>query len=197
MILNSLKWKFPQIDIALSNGFRFCPPKATPDQTGNIPITNGFIFDMLPVDSTIRIALVTGKQLKNWLEKELNNVFSKDASKRFGGWVVKFKGMEVQFYAFEDMDKRVQSITINNIPMDPEKTYSILACERDGDPDDMLCRIKGVRDAKNTTSTLHSVLREYIQQNSPLTPTPQKNATILDAPQTLLTQVTGVDYSFR
>jgi hypothetical protein len=81
--------------------------------------------------------------------------------------------------------------------MDPEKTYSILACERDGDPDDMLCRIKGVRDAKNTTSTLHSVLREYIQQNSPLTPTPQKNATILDAPQTLLTQVTGVDYSFR
>jgi len=197
MILNALNWKFPQIDIALSNGFRFCPPKTTPDQTGNIPITNGFIFDMLPVDSTIRIALVTGKQLKNWLEKELNNVFSKDASKRFGGWVVKFKGMEVQFNAFADMDKRVQTITIKNIPMDPEKTYSILACERDGDPDDMLCRIKGVRDAKNTTSTLHSVMREYIKQNSPLTPTPQKNATILDAPQTLLTQVTGVDYSFR
>jgi sulfur-oxidizing protein SoxB len=197
MILDALKWKFPEIDIALSNGFRFCPPKTTPDQTGNIPITNGFIFDMLPVDSTVRTARVTGKQLKNWLEKELNNVFAKDASKRFGGWVVKFKGMEVQFNAFAEMDKRVQSISIKNTPINPEKTYSILACERDGDPDDMLCRMKGVLDAKNTTSTLHTVMREYIQQNSPVTPTPQKNAVILDAPETLLTQVTGVDYTFR
>ncbi len=197
MILDALKWKFPEIDIALSNGFRFCPPKTTPDQTGNIPITNGYIFDMLPVDSTVRTAFVTGKQLKNWLEKELNNVFSKDASKRFGGWVVKFKGMEVQFNAFAEMEKRIQSITIKNTPIDPEKIYSILACERDGDPDDMLCRMKGVRNATNTSSTLHSVMREYIKQNSPVTPTPQKNAVILDAPETLLTQVTGVDYAFR
>jgi S-sulfosulfanyl-L-cysteine sulfohydrolase len=197
MILDALKWKFPEIDIALSNGFRFCPPKTTPDHTGNIAITNGFVFDMLPVDSTVRTAKVTGTQLKNWLEKELNNVFAKDASKRFGGWVVKFKGMEVQFNAFAEMGKRIQSITIKNMPIEPEKFYSILACERDGDPADMLCRMKGVLDAKNTTSTLHTVMREYLTQNSPLTPTPQKNAIILDAPETLLSQVTGVDYTFR
>ncbi|RTY94511.1 bifunctional metallophosphatase/5'-nucleotidase [Flavobacterium sp. GSP27] len=197
MILNALHWKFPDIDINLSNGFRFCPPKTTPDQTGNIPITNGFIFDMLPVDSTVRTAKVTGKQLKNWLEKELNNVFAYDASKRFGGWVVKFKGMEVRFNAFAEMDKRVQSITMKNTPLDPDKLYSIMACERDGDPVDMLCRMKGVMDAKNTNETLHSVMRDYLKQNSPVTPTPQKNAIILDAPETLLTQVTGVDYTFR
>jgi 2',3'-cyclic-nucleotide 2'-phosphodiesterase (5'-nucleotidase family) len=76
MILNGLKWKFPKIDIVLSNGFRFCPPRTTTDKTGNIPITNGFIFDMLPVDSTVRTAKASGKQLKEWLEKELNNVFA-------------------------------------------------------------------------------------------------------------------------
>ena len=74
---------------------------------------------------------------------------AQDASKRFGGWVVKFKGMEVRFNAFAEMDKRVQSITIKNIPIDPEKIYTIMACERDGDPVDMLCRMKGVMDAKN------------------------------------------------
>ena len=95
------------------------------------------------------------------------------------------------------MDKRVQSITIKNIPIDPEKIYTIMACERDGDPVDMLCRMKGVMDAKNTTSTLHTVMREYLKQNSPVTPTPEKNAIILDAPETLLSQVTGVDYTFR
>lgn len=197
MILNALNWKFPDIDINLSNGFRFCPPKTTPDQTGNIPITSGFIYDMLPVDSTVRTAKVTGKQLKNWLEKELNNVFAQDASKRFGGWVVKFKGMEVTFNAFNEMGNRVQSIKVKNEPIDPDKLYSILACERDGDPVDMLCRMKGVIDAKNTTATLHKVMIEYLKQNSPVTPTPQKNAIILDAPETLLTQVTGVDYVFR
>jgi 2',3'-cyclic-nucleotide 2'-phosphodiesterase (5'-nucleotidase family) len=197
MILNALNWKFPEIDINLSNGFRFCPPKTTPDHTGNIPITSGFIYDMLPVDSTVRTAKVTGKQLKNWLEKELNNVFAKDASKRFGGWVVKFKGMEVTFNAFNEMGNRVQSIKVKNEPIDPNKLYSILACERDGDPVDMLCRMKGVIDAKNTTATLHKVMIEYLKQNSPVTPTPQKNAIILDAPETLLTQVTGVEYTFR
>ena len=197
MILNALNWKFPDIDINLSNGFRFCPPKTTPDHTGNIPITSGFIYDMLPVDSTVRTAKVTGNQLKNWLEKELNNVFAQDASKRFGGWVVKFKGMEVTFNAFNEMGNRVQSIKVKNEPIDPDKLYSILACERDGDPVDMLCRMKGVIDAKNTTATLHKVMLEYLKQNSPVTPTPQKNAIILDAPETLLTQVTGVDYVFR
>lgn len=197
MILNALKWKFPAIDIVLSNGFRFCPPRTTPDKTGNIPITNGFIFDMLPVDSTVRTAKVTGMQLKEWLEKELNNVFAKDASKRFGGWVVKFKGMKVTFNAFAEMNNRTQSITINNQPLEMDKLYSILACERDGDPADMLCRIKGVMEAKNTDATLHTLMMEYLKANNPVTPTPEKNAIILDAPETLLSQVSGVDYEFR
>jgi S-sulfosulfanyl-L-cysteine sulfohydrolase len=197
MILNGLHWKFPEIDIVLSNGFRFCPPSTTPDHTGNIPITNGYIFDMLPVDSTVRTAKATGKQLREWLEKELNNVFAKDASKRFGGWVVKFQGMEVSFNAFAEMGKRVQSITVKGKNLEETAVYSILACERDGDPADMLCRMKGVLDAQNTTATLHSLMIEYLKANSPVTPTPAKNAKILDAPETLLSQVSGVDYTFR
>jgi 2',3'-cyclic-nucleotide 2'-phosphodiesterase (5'-nucleotidase family) len=55
LVLDALNWKLPEIDIVLSNGFRFCPPAVTPDHTGNIPITHGFIYDMLPVDSTLRI----------------------------------------------------------------------------------------------------------------------------------------------
>jgi sulfur-oxidizing protein SoxB len=197
MILNALKWKFADIDIALSNGFRFCPPRTTRDHTGNIPITNGYIFDMLPVDSTVRVAKATGKQLITWLEKELTNVFSKDAAMRFGGWMVKFKGINVRFNAFGDNGKRVKQVTVNGQPLEPEKSYSILACERDGDPEDMLCRLKGVSDAKNTSSTLHAVMIEYLKLHSPVTPSPQKNAVILDGPETLLTQVTGVDYQFR
>lgn len=197
MVINALHWKFPQIDIVLSNGFRFCPPNSTPDETGHIPITQGYLFDMLPVNSTVRTATVTGAQIMEWLEKELNNVFAKDAAKRFGGWVVKFDGMKVKFNAFAEMGKRVQEVIIGNDTIQLEKNYSILACERDGDPADMLCRIKGVKNAKNFQATLHSVMKEYLKMNNPVTPTPESNAIILDAPKTLLTQVSGVAYSFR
>lgn len=197
MILDALSWKLPEIDIILSNGFRFCPPNTSPDHTGNIPISNGYIYDMLPVDSTVRTATVTGKQIMNWLEKELNNVFAKNAAERFGGWVIKFKGMKVSFNAFAENGKRVQEVMIKGQKLDPDKTYSIAACERDGDPADMLCRIRQVTNAKNTIYTLHSVMREYLQKNSPVTPVPPQNAVVLDAPQTLLTQVTGVDYQFH
>jgi 2',3'-cyclic-nucleotide 2'-phosphodiesterase (5'-nucleotidase family) len=197
MILNALHWQMKDIDIVLSNGFRFCPPRTTPDETGNIPITSGFVFDMLPVDSIIRTGTVTGKQLKDWLEKELNNVFAKEASERFGGWVIKFKGMKVEFNAFVEKGKRAQKIMVGNSPLDLEKRYSICACERDGDPADMLCRIKNVLDAKNTSHTLHSAMKAYLEVNSPVTPTPEVNAKILDGSQNILTQVRGVDYQFR
>ena len=151
---------------------------------------------MLPVDSIVRTAKVSGAQLLAWLEKELNNVFAKDASKRFGGWVVKFKGIEVSFNAFGEMGKRVQSVVFKGKPLQADGFYSILACEREGDPEDMLCRMTEVKDARNTTATLHTVMKEYLKLHSPVTPTPSKNAKILDAPETLLTQVTGVDYQF-
>ena len=195
LILDALDWRV-DTDIVLSNGFRFCPPRNVgPD--GLAPITEGFIFDMLPVDSRIRTGTVTGQQILDWLEKELNNVFAKDASKRFGGWVVKFKGMLVEFNAFGEPGKRAQKVTVGNQPLDPARSYTIAACERDGDPPNMLCRIQNVQDAANTEYTLHQTMRDYLAANSPVTPTPRGYAKALDAPQTLLTQVTGVEYAFR
>ncbi len=197
LILDALKWKIKDVDIVLSNGFRFCPPRTTPDQTGNIPITEGYIYDMLPVNSLVRTGTVTGKQIQDWLEKELNNVFAKEAAERFGGWVIKFKGMKISFNAFAQKGKRVQEVSIGGQPLDINKNYNICACEREGDPADMLCRMKNVVNTKNTEHTLHSVMMDYLAANSPVTPTLPLAAKILDGPQSLLTQVYGVDYQFR
>lgn len=196
LILDALAWKVGT-EIVLSNGFRFCPPRSTPNADGLIPITEGFIFDMLPVDATVRTARVTGAELLKWLEKELNNVFAKDASKRFGGWVVKFRGMEVAFNAFGEQGKRVQKVTVGGQALDPARNYTVSACERDGDPETMLCRIPNVTEGKNLPYSLHPVLKEYLAKNSPVSPIPHGSAKILDAPATLLTQVSGVAYQFR
>ncbi len=196
LILDALAWKVG-VDIVLSNGFRFCPPRSTPNAEGLIPITEGFLFDMLPVDSNVRTAKVKGDVLLAWLEKELNNVFAKEASKRFGGWMVKFRGMEVEFNAFGEVGKRVQKIHVGGQPLDLARTYSIAACEREGDPETMLCRIPNVTEGKNKPYTLHQMMKEYLAKHSPVSPVPTGAAKILDAPATLLTQVSGVSYNFR
>ena len=194
LITDALVWKVKP-DVALSNGFRFCPPRTTgPD--GRVAITEGYLYDMLPVDATVRTGKATGKQLVDWLERELQNVFAQDASKRFGGWVVRFKGMEVDFKAFAPANERVQTVRIGGQPLDPARTYTICACEREGDPVDMLCRLKGVSEGKSTTASLHSVMKEYLTAFSPVSPKAARAARILDGPQTLLSQVTGVDYKF-
>ncbi len=194
LITDALMWKIKP-DVALSNGFRFCPPK-TAGPNGQVAITEAYLYDMLPVDATVRTGKATGQQLMDWLERELQNVFAAEASKRLGGWVVRFKGMEVDFNAFAPINQRVKKVRIGGQALDPTRTYSICACEREGDPADMLCRLKGVADGKNTTATLHTVMKEYLLAASPVTPVVTHAARILDGSQDLLSQVTDVNYHF-
>ncbi|MBK9928866.1 MAG: hypothetical protein IPP04_03205 [Saprospiraceae bacterium] len=39
------------------------------DHTGMVPITEGYIVDMLPIDAVARTGIVTGKQIKTGLKK--------------------------------------------------------------------------------------------------------------------------------
>lgn len=194
LIVDALKWKI-NVDVVLSNGFRFCPPRV-PDQSGYVQITEGYLYDMLPVESSVRTGKVKGKQLLAWMEKELENVFASEASRRFGGWMVRFKGMQVEFKAFENFGSRMKKVMVGGQPLDLEKEYTICACERQGDPEDVLCRMAGVKEPKNTEFTLHGVLKDYLKVFSPVSPEVRQDAKILDAPQTLLSQVSGVDYQF-
>jgi hypothetical protein len=66
-----------------------------------------------------------------------------------------------------------------NALIDPEKMYSIMACERDGDPVDMLCRMKELWIPKHNFNIAFS-FKEYLKENLLLLQHP-KNAIILDA----------------
>lgn len=196
LITDAVHWKFKP-DIALSNGFRFCQPLALDPKTGKREITREFLWNMLPVDSEAKTGKVTGRQLLDWLEKELQNAFAKDPSKRFGGWFVRFSGMEVNFTVGNEFGKRVNWVKVNGSPLDLERLYSVVACEREGDPDDTLCRIEKVKDTKMLGANLHQVIEEYLSVHSPVAPKLENRATATDQPPTLLTQLQGTTYEFR
>ena len=195
LITDAIRWKC-RPDIALSNGFRFCQPLAV-SNNGIAEITKGFLWNMLPLDSEAKMGWVTGRQIMDWLEKELQNAFAKDPSKRFGGWFVRFSGMEVNFTIGAEFGKRLNWVKVNKVPLDPEKEYSIVACERDGDPDDTLCRIEKVSRPARMGLMLHEIVEEYLKNFSPVSPRLENRATATDAPATLLTQLQGTTYEFR
>ncbi len=195
-ITDAIMWKFKP-DIALSNGFRFCPPLVPDKATGTADITVDYLWNMLPVDSDAKKGTITGKQLIEWMEKELHNAFAKDPSKRFGGWVVRFKGMEVNFTINKEQGKRVNWIKVGGQPLNLEKEYTFVACEREGDPDTTICRVEGVKGPTKLGLTLHSIIEEYLKEHSPIAPKLEGRCTATDAPHTLLTQLMGVGYEFR
>ena len=196
LITDAIHWKFKP-DIALSNGFRFCPPLVTNPRTGVAEITNEFLWNMLPVDSDAKTGTITGQQLWNWLEKELHNVFAKNPAQRFGGWVVRFSGMEINFTAYNEMGKRLNWVKIAGVEVDFKKEYTIVACEREGDPDDTLCRVEHVKNPKKLGITLHQIMRDYLALHSPVSPKIENRVSATDVPKDLLSQLEGYDYSFR
>lgn len=196
LITDAIHWKFKP-DIALSNGFRFCPPLVTNPRTGVAEITNEFLWNMLPVDSDAKTGTITGQQLWNWLEKELHNVFAKNPAQRFGGWVVRFSGVEINFTAYNEMGKRLNWVKIAGVEVDLKKEYTIVACEREGDPDDTLCRVEHVKNPKKLGITLHQIMRDYLALHSPVSPKIENRVSATDVPKDLLSQLEGYDYSFR
>lgn len=193
------------VDVALSNGFRFCPPLVPPDG-GSKEITREYLWSMLPVNAGARAASVPAKLLKVWMEKELNNVFAKEPLERFGGWVVRMSGMEINFTDSRGKGDRLNTIKIGGEPVwdreqgglvvDGERLFTFVACERGGDPLDVLCRIKGVSNRRDLSFTLHDAVARYLAENSPVAPRQEGRVTATDLSSTMLGQLPGTNYQF-
>src|SRR5258706_4186699 len=121
LITDAIMWRLKP-DIALSNGFRFCPPIVADGKTPT-PITNDHLWSMIPDDSEAKYGEATGRQVWDWLERELDNVFAKDPANRFGGWGVRFKGMNVNFTMRNDFWKSVNSIKVADPPIHLRKDH--------------------------------------------------------------------------
>jgi 2',3'-cyclic-nucleotide 2'-phosphodiesterase (5'-nucleotidase family) len=195
LITDALRWKFKP-DFAVSNGFRFCPP-LVPGPGGVADITVEYLWSMMPVDSQLKSGIVTGRQIVEWLERELENTLAKDPTQRFGGWFVRFSGLQVTFTIANATGSRVQQVNVQGEPLVLDKTYSVLGCEREGDTENVVCRIPNVAGARRRDATVHQVLREYLAAHSPVAPVVEGRATATDAPADLLTQVEGTPYRFR
>lgn len=194
-ITDALLWK-SGADIAISNGFRFGVP-IVPINGKPAPITREDLWRMIPVDEKMKIGKVTGQQIWNWLEKELNNVFAKNAKERFGGWFVRFSGMKIVFDSSKDMGERLISVEIKGKQIDLGKTYSMASCNRTGEPIHMLCRMPNAKDVEIKDFTLHQAIVEYLDMKKIIAPALEGRAVAVDLKSDYFSEVPEVGYKFQ
>jgi len=169
-------------DIGLSNGFRYAPP-IPPG-----PITEGDLWNILPLDARMKRGWVTGKELRAYLERELELVFSPDPWKLSGGWGPRASGLNVLFAAKAPAGSRVRRVTIDGAPLREDARYALAGCERAGEPLDVICRLKGVHDPEVLPMSIHQALRQYLARHPVIAPKREGRARATDLPNVVFSQ---------
>ena len=161
-------------DVAISNGFRF----GVPVLAGSV--TEADLWSMLPMEARMKIGWVTGKEMRDYLENELELVYSKVPMKLSGGWGPRTSGMSITYDATQTKGNRLKSVHINGKKIGDNTRYTLAGCEGEGEPIDVVCRHKGTHDVKVLPTKLHEALVAYFKAHPVVSPRREGRAVALD-----------------
>jgi 2',3'-cyclic-nucleotide 2'-phosphodiesterase (5'-nucleotidase family) len=169
-------------DVAFTNGFRFSPPLAAG------PITEADLWNILPFDAKLKAGRVSGKQMRPYLENEMELVYSEDPLKLSGGRGIRPSGMTILFAAGAPYGSRIQDVKIDGKELRGDGLYTIGGCEQDGEALNRICRLSGVSDARYVPGTVHGALKVYLKAHSPIEPKREARVRATDLPATVWSQ---------
>ena len=169
-------------DIGSTNGFRFTPP-ILPG-----PVTEGQLWNLLPLDARMKMGWITGRELRSYLESELELVFSKDAWKLSGGWGPRLSGVRLRFAAGAPTGHRIVGLEVRGREVEDSDRFTFAGCERAGEPLDVVCRLAGVHDASVLPLTIHQALDGYFQRHGTVAPRPDGREIAVDLPRCVFSQ---------
>jgi S-sulfosulfanyl-L-cysteine sulfohydrolase len=143
---------------------------------------------LLPLDARIKVGWVTGRELRNYLEHELELVFSRNPLKLSGGWGPRASGMTLKFAAKAPDGSRLREVLINNQPLQDNAHYTFAGCEREGEPLDVVCRMHGFHDVRVVSPSIHQALITYLQKHPVISPHREKREIAIDLPDKVFSQ---------
>ena len=113
-------------EVALSNGFRFAPPRPAG------PVREADLWYWYPITTRLKVGKATGRQLRALRERETEHGCVADPAKLFGGWLPRPSGMTVRFAAHAPEGQRVRRIRVGGRPLEDDRADTMVACEREG-----------------------------------------------------------------
>lgn len=104
-------------ELVFSNGWRYGAPIPPGDVTMND------LYNIIPQNPPLSVCDITGKELWQMMEDNLENTFSRDPYRQQGGYVKRCLGLNIYFKIENPYRKRIHDFFIGGNHLDPKKTY--------------------------------------------------------------------------
>jgi S-sulfosulfanyl-L-cysteine sulfohydrolase len=106
-------------DIAFSNGWRY----GAPIPVGTITMND--LWNIIPTNPPVETVDMTGAELREMMEENLERTFSSDAYKQMGGYVKRCRGVNIYCKIENPAGTRIQEFFAQGERLEHDKTYRV------------------------------------------------------------------------
>jgi len=145
-------------EMAFSNGWRY----GSPIPPGEITVED--LWKIIPVNPPVSKCEITGQELWDMIEEDIELTFSKNSYKQMGGYVKRCSGINVYFKVENPKGKRIQEFFVGGKRLNKDKTYEASFVTTQGIPAEY-----GKNRSALDINALEA-LKKYVETNSPVKP---------------------------
>ena len=142
--------------LAFSNGWRY----GAPIVPGNITLND--LYNIIPMNPPVSTVELSGKEIREMLEENLERTFSCDAYQQMGGYVKRCLGLTVCFKIENPSGQRIQQLFAGDEEVQPDKYYTAAFVTMQGVPP------KYGRNRENRTERAIEAMRSYLAKHRPV-----------------------------
>lgn len=139
--------------IAFSNGWRYGAPIPKGD------ITEDDLWNIIPVNPPVSKVKITGKEIRDMMEENLERTFATDPYDQMGGYVKRCMGINLYFKIENPHGERIQELFVQGIPVDNEKLYDAVFVTSQGVP------AKYGQERKSLDTHAIEALKKYLERH--------------------------------
>ena len=143
-------------EVVFSNGWRY----GAPIPAG--PVTLEQLYNIIPMDPVISTVDLTGHEIREMLEMNLERTFAGDAYEQAGGYVKRVAGLRVFFKLENPKGGRIQQIFMGNQRLEPARLYKAAFVTVQGVPKKM-----GTNRQDTNTHAVGAMVT-YLERHSPI-----------------------------
>jgi hypothetical protein len=115
--------------LAFSNGWR-CGAPVPPG-----PVTINDLYNIIPMDPPVSAIELTGEELKQMMEENLERTFSRDPYQQMGGYVKRCLGLRMYFKIENPPGHRIQELLVLEERVNPDRAYAAVFVTAQGVPE--------------------------------------------------------------
>ncbi len=140
-------------DIAFSNGWRY----GAPIPAG--PVTVNDVWNIIPTNPPVSLVEMTGHEILEMLEENLEHTFAADPYKQMGGYLKRCLGMKMYIKIENPEGMRVQDVYVGEKRLDEKRSYAVTFVTVQGVPK------KYGKNRRHLDINAVDALRDYIRKS--------------------------------